>query len=58
MKCVIDTGEANPHKKHKKNKHKKKSKSRVVEDDSSSVVEPGGRPLTLKIKLGRKPVER
>ena len=47
-----------PRKKHKKNKHKKKG--RIREEESSRVVEagPGVRPLTLKIKLGKKPVER
>ena len=51
----VTDGEGSSHRKHKKNKHKKKAKIR--EEDGSRVVEaePGERPLTLKIKLGRKP---
>ena len=48
-------GEGISRKKHKKNKHRKKVKAR---DDENRVVEaePGVRPLTLKIKLGGKPI--
>ena len=50
----VAENEGSSYKKHKKNKHKKKIKA--YEDESRRVVEaePGGRPLTLKIKLGRK----
>ena len=56
--CVLNVPadeEGAPRKKHKKNKHKKKARSRA-EEGSSRVVEaePGVRPLTLKIKLGKK----
>lgn len=45
-------------KKHKKNKHKKKARSREGESKTRVVeAEPGVRPLTLKIKLGKKPIE-
>jgi hypothetical protein len=56
-KTTSAEGEGVPRKKHKKNKHKKKG--RIREEESSRVVEagPGVRPLTLKIKLGKKPVE-
>ena len=47
--------EGSSRKKHKKNKHKKKSKTRE-EEGRVVEAEPGGRPLTLKIKLGGKPV--
>ena len=53
--CVLDVPadeEGAPRKKHKKNKHKKKARSR--EEEGSSRAEPGVRPLTLKIKLGKK----
>ena len=51
--CQEGEGEGSSRKKHKKNKHKKKAKTR---DDGRVVgAEPGVRPLTLKIKLGRKP---
>lgn len=52
----VDGGEGGSHKKHKKNKHKK-AKAR---GDESRVAEaqPGVRPLTLKIKLGGKPITK
>lgn len=58
---LYDTAEGDDvgRKKHKKNKHKKKARSREGESKTRVVeAEPGVRPLTLKIKLGKKPIER
>lgn len=57
--------EESPRKKHKKNKHKKRKTREDVTCGEGEAAEervmevaaaPGGRPLTLKIKLGGKPV--
>lgn len=61
----VTADEESPRKKHKKNKHKKRRAREDVACEEEEAAEervmeveaaPGGRPLTLKIKLGGKPV--